>query len=65
MDADVIVEGGEFLEAPPTVGAGVWLLVSVVLEVLVVGLLEGEGFAALRAAVGGLAWAWKFLMRRL
>ena len=58
MDALVVVQRAQLLERAPALRAPVRLLVRVVEHVLVVGLLEGEGFATDVAGVWGLAWSW-------
>ena len=52
----MILESGELLEGPPTLRAGIGLLVSVIEHVLVERLLECEGTATDVALVGGLSW---------
>ena len=58
MDALVVVQRAQLLERAPALRAPMRLLVRVVEHVLVVGLLEGEGFATDVARVRGLAWSW-------
>ena len=55
VNALVVLEGGQLLEGPSTLGAGVRLLVRVVQHVLVVRLLEGKCTTTDVALVGGLA----------
>jgi len=51
VNALVVVQRGQFLEAPAALVTFVWSLVAVVQEMFVVRLLEGERFAAQVAAV--------------
>ena len=55
VDPLVVLEGGQLLEGPSALRAGVRLLVGVVEHVLVVGLLEREGPPADCALIRGLA----------
>lgn len=51
----MVVQSGQLLEGAATRATDMRLLVAVVQQMLVVGLLEGEGLAADRAGVGHLA----------
>lgn len=56
VNASVILQRGQFFKGPAALVASVRLLRRVVQHVLVVRLLEREGFVALRAAVRHFSW---------
>lgn len=55
MDANMVMQGGHFLEGAATVGTLVGFVVRVIEDVLMVTLLEGEGLATLATRIGGLS----------
>lgn len=56
VDANMVVQGGHFLEGAATVRTLMGFVVRVIEDVLMVTLLEGEGLATLATRIGGLSY---------